>query len=187
MDEINTDDIWTVADSNAKDPRVPRTHAVNLEVSYDFYPGKGVPMPRHHAAVFLKDPAFRVTSAAGVRMTPLPQVEADAAQARKLALEPDEAVAKFSELTDGALLARVASRPGGEKIAAGGDREAMIAFLKTAPRVAELARHERARDTGMVESDYDPEGDLMGDDTMAKAMLIRDGSVGARDPLAMGG
>jgi hypothetical protein len=180
-----TEETWTVFDNNAR--QAERTHEVREGVAYALSANRPTEMPRSHAAVFLKDPAFRVLNTAGVRLTPLPQMEADSAQARKMALAKDETVAKVSELTDSALLARVASRPGGDHVAAAGDREEMIAFLLTAPRVAELARHERARDTSTPEADYDPDGDLMDDDRVAKAMLMRDGSVGARDPLAMGG
>lgn len=181
---VTEDEIWTVFDSNAR--QGPRTHEVKEGVSYDLHAGKPTEMPRSHAAIFLRDPAFRVMNAQGVRLTPLPQAEADAAQARKLALASDETVAKFAELTDAALLARVASRPGGDYVAVTGNRDQMIAFLLEAPRVRELARHERARDTSMPDGDDDPDAALMGDDRVAKAMLLRDGSIGARDPLAMG-
>ena len=67
-----------------------------------------------------------------------------------------------------------------------GDRDALVAFLKEAPRQAELPRHLRARDTSSPEGNGDPDVEAL-DDTASRAMLLRGGSAGARDPLSMGG
>lgn len=182
-DADDAPEIWTVFDSAAK--ANARRHNATPEVEYELHAFKGTPMPRHHAAVFLKDPSFRVLDAKGNRIMPLPEIEAQANQARKLSLADGETVARFDELTDSALLARVASRPGGTDIAAHADREGLIAFLLRAPRAEELPRHLRARDTSTPEGG-DPDAEELGD-ADARAMLMKGGSIGARDVLAMGG
>lgn len=191
---------WTVFDRNARSG--PRIHDAPSGVSYSLQAAVGAKMPPADAAVFLRDPAFRVFDEAGRERVPLPDAEnLDALKARP-DLEPDETIARYEELLDSALQARVAIRPGGHELA-GADREALIDFLETAPTVAELAPAARARRTGFQDADEMSEKEL--DRLMPKGPMPDTGSRAPRaprppraprapapaapagDPLAMGG
>lgn len=148
--EGNSAGLWTVFDLNQGGPNhPPRYHNVHGQ-DWPLFRHQGCPMPPHIAAVFLRDPAFRVVDETGATRATLPVSERLQAGAKRMKLEPDETVAKFEELTTKALLTRAVIRPGGEGFNAKTARAALIEFLEAAPVTAELAEHEKPRGTGSV-------------------------------------
>lgn len=187
-DKINgvgaTEPMWEVTDSNAR--LGPRTHEAAPGSFYELHASKRTAMPRKHAAIFLRDPAFKVYNEFGQVQSPLPDLDTLRQSKGQVTIKEGQTIASFEELTIEALFARCVARPGGYEVDPA-DRTAMVEFLKTAPTVVEVPRSERARD---VTTDGDP--DQMPDDAVAK-MLGADGAVARaasappqRDPLTMG-
>lgn len=161
---------WKVIDRNAREK--PRVHEPAPGHIYALSFDKATEMPRQHAVVFLRDPAFRVFDEAGAEQTGLPGAERGDALNKRPALEPDETIARFDELTTTALLARAVLRPGGHEIPPK-DRKALVAFLHQAPVKAEAAE-------GSGRSVERPDPDAINDKGL-------DAMLGPRsDPLAMG-
>jgi hypothetical protein len=153
--ESATHQYWAVIDTNARG--ITRKHEPVLGAVYDLSAEKSTKMPKAHAVAFLRDPAFKVLDENGEVQIPLPEVEAlDARKARPADLEPGQTIARFEELTDTALLARVLVRPGGHAIKPS-SREAMIDFLMGAPLKAELPASERLRVSEMADPDMMPD------------------------------
>lgn len=160
---------WQVFDRNQKGPNEPpRIHEAGGH-SWPLFRDQPCPMPPHVAAVFLRDPAFRVLDEAGEQMLTLPSSENLDAARRRPNLERGETVAKFEELTHTALLARAVLRAGGEQFTRQTKRDALVAFLTDAPAISELREHEKARSTG-GEAGIVPGGEEM-DDADALKML----------------
>lgn len=169
------EEMWSVRDLNAK--TAPRTHDIDETTRYTLEASKGTAMPRAHAMIFLRDPSFAVFDASGRRVTPLPKQEQ--AGTREVALDADQCIALYEELTDEALAKRVALRPGGHDLV-DAPRLEQVAFLTTAPRKVDLPRAERARDVGSPEVD-DP--DSVADTAVAKML---EGSMSSADDLLSG-
>jgi hypothetical protein len=181
-----TDDQWSVSDSNAKTE--PRTHEPVAGFFYKLTAQSKTPMPRQHAAVFLRDPAFKVFDELGQLQAALPEQLNLRATKGGIVLQEGQTVAIYDDLTTKALFARCVARPGGHEINPK-DRAAMVEFLKTAPTVVELPRSQRARD---MTSEAETNPDQLPDDVTARMMgaqdaLARAGATGQqRDPLEMG-
>lgn len=181
-----SDGQWSVSDSNAKTG--PRTHEPVAGFFYQLTAQERTHMPRAHAAVFLRDPAFRVFDEAGQLQAALPEQETLRATKGGIVLGKGQTVANYEDLTTKALFNRCVARPGGHEVNPK-DRAAMVEFLKTAPMVVELPRNQRARD---MTSDADDSPDRLPEDQVAQMMgaqdaLARAGVTGPqRDPLAMG-
>lgn len=164
-------EIWTVIDTTAR--TAPRVHEPVIGYTYSLKHSEKTSMPKTHAVVFLRDPAFRVFDEAGIEQIPLPDAEAIDPRKPRMALEKGQTIARFDELTDTAMLARVITRPGGFTVPQ--TREAMTAFLAGAPLVEELPPHERVRQS----EGADPDAMTASE---AKAAL---GAFAKSDPLAM--
>lgn len=159
---------WLVFDLNQRGD-APRVHDAAGR-PYPLWSHRGTPIPIAAAVVFLRDPAFRVLDEAGVEQTPLPDAENLDAAKRRPNLEPGETIAKFEELTQTALLARAALRPGGQVFNAKTKREALIGWLKEAPALGELPEHLKARGTGGVDDGLGIGGEGMSDDATKKLL-----------------
>ncbi len=181
-----TDDQWSVSDTNAKS--APRIHEPVAGFFYSLTAQEKTRMPRAHAAVFLRDSAFRVFDELGQLQSALPAQEALRATNGGIVLGEGQTVANFDDLTTKALFARCVARPGGHEVNPK-DRAAMVEFLKTAPMVVELPREQRARD---MTSDAENDPERLPENQVAQMMgaqdaLARAGVTGPqRDPLAMG-
>ncbi len=151
--------LWFVLDKNAY--QGPRIHeAGNRRYSLTNDPDKPTPMPREHALLFLKDPAFVVTDENGVTQAPIPTAEA--ARKRKVGaeeMEPGQCVAFYEELTSPALLARAAQRPGGNLIDPLSKRADIIAFL-----VKGNPGSNAGQRAGVIQATVDAEASLLEED-----------------------
>lgn len=133
--------MWHVIDTTAtpKDERVygsgPRTHEQivdGVHMPFTFEYGKPLAMPEKIARKFLKHEAWKLTDEHGTvlpfQRPPKQPHEAQAGEQFKLA--DNECVARYDELSNEALKARVLEMPGGEKFAdAAPSRKAVIEFI----------------------------------------------------------
>jgi hypothetical protein len=140
--------LWQVFDLNQQGPENPPRHHEVGGKSWPLYRDRPTLLPPHLAAIFQRDPAFRVLDENGQEQVTLPDAENIDAAKRRPHLNPGETIAKFEELTSNALLARAALRPGGSGFTAKSKRADMIGFLTDAPMVSELREHEKARGSG---------------------------------------
>lgn len=146
MAEATKKAMWTVVDTLAT--QGPREHDVGGGKRYMLEAEKPVEMPPEHAMVFLIDRAFEVRSSDGELIDPMPTINIVPGTGG-IILEAGQCVALLSELTDGALRARCARRPGGQVYAAAGDRGEMIDFLR-----AQTVRTEGG-DASLADGDVD--------------------------------
>jgi len=107
-----------VLDTNARPPCPVRVHEIPLENGgvkpYTFRQFKWVEMPHAHAVKFLRDEAFVVADKPdneGTRLKPIVDRPSDEPSP---SLAPNEVIARYDELTVGALLIRAQMKPGGE-------------------------------------------------------------------------
>jgi hypothetical protein len=83
----------------------------------------------------------------------LPDEETPDRRRREITLPPGHLVAKFEELNDDALQARLALRPGGHNHLVDYQRGAAIEFLRNAPMLEDLSPELRERNTGFDDPD----------------------------------
>lgn len=152
MNAISTEGLYKVYDRTARS--VVRNHEGPGGEPYPMSAVKPAEMPEEHALLFLKGHDFKVVAPDGRELSPIP---ASAMQRGDdaITLEADETVARFSELNDEALLARVVNRPGGHRFRRDSPRAEMLTFLETAPKVAEIPVTQRVRSTGSEELSRD--------------------------------
>ena len=134
--DTQKDGEWAVFDKNARQPdpakpgeTLPRVHEARLGVPYPLRFDKACYMPESDARVFLKDPAFKVVDAEGRHVASL-----DPAQMSRVVAEtlpPEMVIAHLNELTDEALLTRVAQIGGGYRYTSAAPREVLIEALIT--------------------------------------------------------
>lgn len=122
---------WSVFDKNARqmgpqgsigrihEPVEGRTYKLHFDIPCE--------MPEAHARKFLRDESFEVRDSAGNRVLPLGEAQRSRKPPEKLA--PDQVVAHVTELTDTALLTRVALTAGGAAFDADTPREELVEFL----------------------------------------------------------
>lgn len=132
--DTQKDGEWAVFDTNARQPdpgkpgeTLPRTHEARMGVAYPLRFDKPCYMPESDARVFLKDPAFKVVDADGRHVPSL-----DPAQMSRVVAEtlpPEMVIANLAELTDEALLTRVAQIGGGYRYTSAAPREVLIEAL----------------------------------------------------------
>lgn len=174
MNAISTEGLFKVFDRTARS--VVRNHEGPGGEPYPMSSVKAAEMPEEHALLFLKSPDFKVVAPDGRELTPIPEAALQRGN-DEITLEADETVARFAELNDEALLARVVNRPGGHRFRADSPREAMLSFLETAPKVAEIPVTQRVRSTGSEELSRDeqlPQGDI--DKLMPKGLGSLEGA-----------
>lgn len=128
---------WSVKDLNANTmgpdgSYIPRVHEILLASGaikrVKLVADMPAYMPEAEARQFLKDAAFEVENAAGVKV---PAITAE--QQERVApsrLSPKAVIAKWDELTDDALLTRAGIRPGFERLPLNPDRTLLIDFLE---------------------------------------------------------
>ena len=125
---------WGVRDKNARviatdgsGKTQPRTHEPAPGITYALNYDRPTFMPEEHARKFLKDPSFEVTDANDVPVASL----SPNARLRKAPdnLPADMVIANLNELTDEALLTRVAQQPGGDRFNGGTPREVLVRFV----------------------------------------------------------
>lgn len=126
-----SDNTVFVLDTNANANHQIRVHEVlnddGTTTQYEFNYGKKTEMPLHHGLKFLIDPAFVVADADGNRIDPRPRREQE--QENALALDPDQTVAKYEELTTAALFVRCKMLAGSDKIKKNTQKGDLIQFL----------------------------------------------------------
>ena len=132
--DVQKDGEWAVFDMNAKeqDPAnpgqiKPRVHDARLGQPYALRYDKPCYMPESDARVFLKDPSFKVLDAEGRHVPALDPAQLSRKPPETLA--PDMVVANLLELTDEALLTRVAQMPGGYRYNSAAPRDVLIEAL----------------------------------------------------------
>lgn len=150
-DELNTG-LWSVLDKNAKGK--PRIHETPRGKQYALQASEPTFMPKADALIFLRDPAFVVMDESGAVQAALPSSEA-AGDRKVRELAANECVARYEELSTSALLARVATRPGGASIDTTAPRDVLIAFLERAPTRQDERPENRIRDTGSEDDTID--------------------------------
>lgn len=154
-----------VLDSTAVTGQGNRTHSQmvdGIETPYVFEPGKPLGIPAAIAIKFLKHEAFKLCDEKGTllpfKRRPKQPDELEAGETLKLSDE--ECIARYDELSDRSLQARVLELPGGEKFATNPSRQAIIDFLvekKAEARKINAAAPERGRDDFVPEADIDEE------------------------------
>ena len=137
-DALKQDGEWTVFDLNAREPDPEnrgkfkaRIHEARMGVPYALYADLPCYMPESDARVFLRDAAFKVLDAQDRHVPAL--TEAQLSRAPMQDLPPDMVYANLAELTDEALLTRVALLPGGYKYTSAAPRDVLIEALYTGP------------------------------------------------------
>lgn len=134
---------WQVMDTNAR--QAPRYHDMPDRTVVVFKPGEFSYLAEGHAAFFLRDPSFIVKRPGGDTIPSMPSAEDTDARNQRPTLEPGECIAKYEELSSASLLGRARLRPNGDKFKDAKDRDALVAFLTTAPLREELSMDQRAR------------------------------------------
>lgn len=142
---------WAVFDTKARQPdpskpgeTLPRLHEARMGMAYPLRFDKPCYMPEGDARVFLKDPAFKVVDADGRHVASL-----DPAQMNRTApamLPAEMVVAHLNELTDEALLTRVAQISGGYRYTRAAPREVLIEALISGQTPADDGRTELLSD-----------------------------------------
>lgn len=145
----------------------PRRHEPVKGTTYDLSAeGDGTPMPMEHAVVFLRDKAFAVFNEKGQKVATMPQgaTSQTISEAGGVKLAPGDTVARFTELTQTALMARVSAIPGGERMKKNTRRETLVMFLmEHAEKQAPKADEDRITDRQV---------EAMGEDQDALAEMI---------------
>lgn len=102
------------------------------------------------ARKFLKHEAFLLTDKDGnpVAFTRRPKQPEELGAGEQIKLNDDETIARYDELSNNALLARVLEMPGGEKFAENPSRQAMIAYIVKAKQVIAEANKSKVADVG---------------------------------------
>jgi len=125
---------WAVFDRNAREPdpakpgeTKPRTHEARMGVAYPLRFDVPFYMAESDARVFLKDPAFKVLDDKGREVAPLDPLQMG--RTPPALLPADMVVASVHELTDEALLTRVAQMGGGYRYTRAAPREVLIEAL----------------------------------------------------------
>lgn len=157
-----------VLDSTATLASGPRRHEQVVGgrlVTYEFKPNEPLDLPPEVATKFLKHEAFRLIGPNGEPVAYLrrPKQPDELGAGEKLALGPDETVARYDELSNSALLQRALELPGGEVFAQGASppsRTALIAFLKEArAKTEDRSKTAAPAETELVEDDDDDNAD----------------------------
>lgn len=125
---------WAVFDTMARQPdpnkpgeTLPRTHEARMGAAYPLRFDKPCYMPEGDARVFLKDPTFKVLDADGRQVASLNPAQMSRVVAETLPAEM--VVAHLNELTDEALLTRIAQIAGGHRYTRAAPREVLIEAL----------------------------------------------------------
>lgn len=150
-DEIQKDGEWSVFDLLAREPDPEnrgkfkaRIHEARMGVPYALRADVPCYMPESDARVFLRDPGFKVLDATGRHVPAM--TEAQLSRAPMQELPPDMVYANLAELTDEALLTRVALLPGGYKYTSAAPREVLIEALYTGQTPEPVASDYEADD-----------------------------------------
>lgn len=143
-------DLWSVSDKNAI--AGPRKHTPREGVTYPLTSEGFTKMPAEDAVIFLRDPAFVVKNEEGQIVASMPSgaIAQTASEKGGVVLQSGDVIAKFAELTQPALLARVKAVPGGERFTRKDSRDKMIAFLTLDSDAARLRAGE-PRNEGVAE------------------------------------
>jgi hypothetical protein len=147
-----------VLDTTATPEFPKRVHEMIVDrilKSFTFEHGKGLEMPREIALKFLKWEAFKLVDAKGnvldYQRRPKQPEELQAGEA--LTLADNETVARYDELSNGALQARVLELPGGEQFAVNPSRDAIIRFIVAHKQKIAATNRSRESDLAMGETD----------------------------------
>jgi len=150
-----------VLDTTARPPCPVRAHDVLLDRAsgvvrtYEFHHNEYLEMPADHAMRFITNDAFLVKKdPEGPRMRPIPVRTEDSVR-----LQPDQCIANYDELTQGALLSRTKARAGSERFTKGTRKIDLIDFLMDTA-APEAAPREPEDAEGLEDLIDDDDGEL---------------------------
>jgi hypothetical protein len=156
-----------VLDTTAKPGKGPREHEMivdGLVKPFKFEPGIPLELPLAVAIKFLRHDDFKRTNAKG-ELLPYhrkPKQPDELKAGERFTLKDHETIARYSELTDMALLQRALELPRGEMIPDKQDREALIAFITKAE--IEKRKANAAKQGDLVEGGFVPEAEVTEED-----------------------
>lgn len=151
--EEKTGDVFMVIDKLATSVTGPRIHSYvdddGEEVDFTFPPRKAVAIPRRFAMKLAAIDSFDVKDKAGREV----KITAQSKTLTAVTLAPDELIARYEELTDKALAARVTAMVGMEP--KGADRDEMIVYLieNSSPAAAPGGGDDEALQTALTDQD----------------------------------
>ncbi len=158
-----------VTDTNIVDPDAkPRIHEYLADNGrkhfYAMSYAARCEMPFAHAMRFLREKTFLVTDKAGNQIEPI-RAPSDGHHGHAIAyLADDEVISRLDELTQGALIKRANSLPGGSKFKANASKSDCIAFILESNR----SKAKKAKDQRRAIDDDDLE--MMSDEDIMEFM-----------------